>query len=220
MMNHSDTKSTATFQQSLQPILVNREREKDLLSVCPHRDITEEISCIAYSTETKTLVDRKSAAEHSMTGQEVLDQAIQNQMQHSYQLSSIEEMLGISAENAPTSLLVLTNSRAFCGSSEALNQTAMDEAADRLQSDTLFVIPSSVHEVLLFPENGGVSPDQFNELINSINQNEVKPQDRLANRVMLYDKKTHRLADAEEVLHEETVSEETQLHSPERRHHL
>lgn len=206
------------FRQSLQPMLVNREHEKEILSVCPHRDVTNEIACIAYSTETKTLVDKKSAAEHSMTGQEVLDQAIQNQMQHSYQLSSIEEMLGTSAENTPTSLLVLTNSRAFCGSSEALNQTAMDEAADRLQSDTLFVIPSSVHEVLLFPENGGVSPDQFNELINSINQNEVKPQDRLANRVMLYDKKTHRLADAEEVLHEAAVAE-VQLPSPERRHH-
>lgn len=219
-MNYSDVNNTDKFQRSLRPLLINQEREKDLLSICPHRDITPEISCIAYSTETKTLVDRKSAAEHSMTEQEVLDQAIQNQMQNPYHLSSIEEMLGLNAETAPSSLMVLTNNKAFCGSSEALNQTALDEAADRLQSDKLFVIPSSVHEVLLFPENGGVSPDQFNELINSINQNEVKPQDRLANRVMLYDKKTHRRADAEEVLHEEAVSEETQLHSPERRHHL
>lgn len=217
MMKQYDTDD---FRQSLQPMLVNRDHEKELLSRCPHRDLTDEIACIAYSTETKTLVDRKSAAEHSMTGQEVLDQAIQNQMQHSYHLSSIEKMLGVSTETVPSSLLVLTNNKAFCGSSEVLNQTAMDEAANKLQSDKLFVIPSSVHEVLLFPENGGISADQFNELINSINQNEVKPQDRLANRVMLYDKKTHRLADAEEVLHEEAVSEETQLHSPERRHHV
>lgn len=217
MMKQYDTDD---FRQSLQPMLVNRDHEKELLSRCPHRDLTDEIACIAYSTETKTLVDRKSAAEHSMTGQEVLDQAIQNQMQHSYHLSSIEKMLGVSTETIPSSLLVLTNNKAFCGSSEVLNQTAMDEAANKLQSDKLFVIPSSVHEVLLFPENGGISADQFNELINSINQNEVKPQDRLANRVMLYDKKTHRLADAEEVLHEEAVSEETQLHSPERRHHV
>lgn len=219
MMNHSDTKSTDTFQQSLQPILVNREREKDLLSVCPHRDVTDEIVCIAFSNETKTLVDRKIATDHSMTGEEILDRAIQNQMQNPYHLSSIEEMLGLNTEIAPSSLMVLTNNRAFCGSSEALNQTAMDEAANKLKSDKLFVIPSSVHEVLLFPENGGVSPNQFNELINSINQNEVKPQDRLANRVMLYDKKTHRLADAEEMLNEE-ISPEKQLPSPERKHHI
>lgn len=219
MMNHSDTKSTDTFQQSLQPILVNREREKDLLSVCPHRDVTDEIVYIAFSNETKTLVDRKIATDHSMTGEEILDRAIQNQMQNPYHLSSIEEMLGLNTEIAPSSLMVLTNNRAFCGSSEALNQTAMDEAANKLKSDKLFVIPSSVHEVLLFPENGGVSPHQFNDLINSINQNEVKPQDRLANRVMLYDKKTHRLADAEEMLNEE-ISPKKQLPSPERKHHI
>lgn len=207
------------FLQSLQPMLVNSTRESELLSVCPHRDVTNEIACIVYSTETKTLVDQKIAADHSMTGEEILDRAIHNQRQNPYHLSSIEKMLGISAENAPTSLLVLTNSRAFYGSSELLNQTAMDEATSRLQSDKLFVIPSSVHEVLLFPQNGGISAKQLNDLIDHVNQTEVQPRDRLASRAMLYDSRSHRLSDAEEMQHEAAVAE-VQLPSPERRHHV
>lgn len=208
------------FQQSLQPMLVNRDHEKRLLTVCPHRDITDEISCIAVSSETHAPVDYHSAAEHCMTGAEILDHAIQNQSKSSYQLSTIENMLGNTTEEVetPSSLLVLTNKQSFCGSSEILNETAMEDAATRLRSEKIFVIPSSIHEVLLFPEEGGVSAKQFNDLIDHVNQTEVEPRDRLASRAMLYDSRSHRLADAEEMQPEKSVPE-AQLPSPERRHH-
>lgn len=209
------------FPQSLQPMLVNRDHEKRLLTVCPHRDITDEISCIAVSSETHTPVDYHSAAENCMTRDEVLDTAIQNQVKGSYCLSAVEDMLGNSAEEteSPSSLLVLTNKQSFWGSSEVLNEIAMKDAATRLHSEKIFVIPSSVHEVLLFPQNGGISAKQFNNLINSVNQAEVEPRDRLASRAMLYDSRSHRLADAEEMQHEESTPK-VQLPSPEKRHHV
>lgn len=208
------------FLQSLQPMLVNSTRESELLSVCPHRNITDEISCIAVSSDTHTPIDCQSAAEHCMTGSEMLDRAIQNQENSSYCLSTIEDMLGNAAGETtpPTSLLVLTNSHSFWGSSEVLNEVAMEDAASRLHSKRLYVIPSSVHEVLLFPEEGGVSATQFNDLIDHVNQTEVEPRDRLASRAMLYDSRSHRLADAEEMQHEESTPK-VQLPSPERRHH-
>ena len=108
MMKQSDTDD---FRQSLQPMLVNRDHEKEHLSICPHRDLTDEISCISVSSETHAPVDYHSAAEHCMTRDEVLDTAIQNQEKSSYCLSAVEDMLGHSAEEAesPSSLLVLTN---------------------------------------------------------------------------------------------------------------
>lgn len=220
-MNYSDVNNTNKFQRSLRPLLINQEREKDLLSICPHRDITPEISCIAVSSETHAPINYHSAAEHCMTGAEILDQAVQNQSKSSYQLSTIEDMLGNAAGEItpPTSLLVLTNKQSFWGSSEVLNEIAMKDAATRLHSEKIFVIPSSVHEVLLFPQNGGISAKQFNNLINSVNQAEVQPRDRLASRAMLYDSRSHRLADAEEMLNEKFVPE-AQLPSPERRHHV
>lgn len=217
MMKQSGTDD---FRQSLQPILVNRNHEKALLSICPHRDITIEVSCIAVSSHTHAPVDYHSAAAHCMTGAEILNQAIQNQSKSSYQLSTIEDMLGNSAGEveSPSSLLVLTNKQALWGSSEVLNDVAMNDAVARLQSEKIFVIPSSVHEVLLFPKEGGVSAKQFNSLIDYVNQTEVDSRDRLASRAMLYDSRSHRLADAEEMLHKESASE-TKLSSPERCHH-
>lgn len=218
-MMKSDT-DTDDFRQSLQPMLVNRDREKELLSVCPHRDLTDEISCVAISSDTHAPIDYHSAAEHCMTGAEILDQAVQNQSKSSYQLSTIEDMLGNAAGEVetPSALLVLTNQQSFWGSSEVLNEAAMENAASRLHSEKIFVIPSSVHEVLLFPEEGGVSATQFNALIDHVNQTEVAPRDRLAERAMLYDCRSHRLADAEEMQREKSVPE-AQLPSPERRHH-
>lgn len=218
MMKQFDTDG---FRQSLQPMLVNRSSEKELLSVCPHRNITDEISCIAVSGDTHTPVGYHSAAKHCMTGAEILNTAIQNQSKGSYHLSTIEDALSNATEEigTPSSLLVLTNDRSFWGSSEILNETAMKDAAARLHSEKVYVIPSSVHEVLLFPENGGVSARQFNDLISYVNQTEVHPRDRLASRAMLYDSRSHRLADAEEMLNEE-ISPEKQLPSPERRHHI
>lgn len=209
------------FLQSLQPMLVNSTRESELLSVCPHRNITDEISCIAVSSDTHTPIDYHAAAEHCMTRDEVLDTAIQNQEKSSYCLSAVEDMLGHSAEEAesPSSLLVLTNKQSFWGSSEILNETAMEDAAKRLHSEKMFVIPSSIHEVLLFPEKGGVSAKQFNDLIDHVNQTEVAPRDRLASRAMLYDSRSHHLADAEQMQHEES-NPKVQLPSPEKRHHV
>lgn len=220
-MNYSDVNNTDKFQRSLRPLLINQEREKDLLSICPHRDITPEISCIAVSSETHAPVDYHSAAEHCMTGAEILDRAIQNQAKTTYCLSAVEDVLGNAAGEVetPSALLVLTNSQSFWGSCEVLNEIAMKDAASRLQSEKIFVIPSSVHEVLLFPEEGGVSAKQFNDLIDYVNSTEVQPRDRLAGRSMLYDCRSHRLADAEEMQHEESVPE-AQLPSPERRHHV
>ena len=155
-----------------------------------------------------------------MTGTEILDKAIQNQSEHTYRLSTIEDVLGNAAGEieTPSALLVLTNDQSYLGSCEMLNKTAMKDAATRLRSEKIFVIPSSIHEVLLFPEEGGVSARQFNDLIDYVNQVEVDPRDRLASRAMLYDSRSHRLSDAEEMQHEESVPE-AQLPSPERRHH-
>ena len=100
-----------------------------------------------------------------------------------------------------------------------MNEIAMKDAVSRLHSEKIFVIPSSVHEVLLFPENGGVSARQFNDLIDHVNQTEVQPRDRLASRAMLYDSRSHRLADAEEMQHEESTPK-VQLPFPEKRHHV
>lgn len=214
-MNQPDIEK---FKESLQPKFVNREREEKLLGACPHQIVTDEIACIAVSNKTDVPINYQSAAEHCMTGAEVIECAIQNQEQQPYRLAPIEEMLGQAAEKDGPALLVLTNNASFGGSCEALNTTAMKEAASQLGTDKILVIPSSVHEVLLFPEDGGLSVTQLNQLITSVNKLDVVPKDRLSDRAMLYDHKTHRLEDVEKALCRDQMERITQ--SQEKRHHL
>ncbi|CCX63528.1 transcriptional regulator [Firmicutes bacterium CAG:791] len=215
-MNPSDIKK---FKESLQPKFVNREREEKLLATCPHQIITDEIACIAVSGADRTPVDRKSAAERKLTGREVIGCAIQNQERNAYHLAFVEDLLGNPTEgDGNSSLLILTNQKALYGSCEALNTVAMEEAASQLGTDKILVIPSSVHEVLLFPEDGGLSVKQLNNLIASVNKLDVVPKDRLSDRAMLYDHQTRSLEDAEAALCRDQMEPVTQLQ--EKRHHL
>ena len=53
------------------------------------------------------------------------------------------------------------------------------------QDVDLFIIPSSVHEVILVPKEGG-SAKRLNEILNDVNQNSVDPIEILSNRIYSY----------------------------------
>ncbi|MBR0482275.1 MAG: hypothetical protein IJJ48_07380 [Firmicutes bacterium] len=56
-----------------------------------------------------------------------------------------------------------------------------------------FVLPSSVHEVLILPDNGVMAPSELALMVKEINANEVGPQDRLCNRVFRFRTETQEL---------------------------
>ena len=62
----------------------------------------------------------------------------------------------------------------------------MDQAAETLGGD-FFVLPSSVHEVLFIPDDGSMEFANLEEMVQSINQTEVAPADRLSDSVFHYD---------------------------------
>ena len=59
-----------------------------------------------------------------------------------------------------------------------------------------YVLPSSVHEVLILPDDGEPKARGLNEMIRTINENEVLPQDRLSDIAYHFDGK--RLETAQE----------------------
>lgn len=54
----------------------------------------------------------------------------------------------------------------------------------------LYVLPSSVHEVLLTPVNGSMTKAELDGMVYEINRQEVVPWERLADHVFLYRHKT------------------------------
>ena len=63
---------------------------------------------------------------------------------------------------------VLTNASKCNGAVYMFDRVFMQEFADRLGKN-LWIIPSSLHEVLIFPEDGRELPSEFNAMIREVN---------------------------------------------------
>lgn len=55
------------------------------------------------------------------------------------------------------------------------------------------MLPSSVHEVLIVPDNGEMEPKMLGEMVREVNKNEVERQEVLSDRVYSYDKEKHQI---------------------------
>lgn len=69
-------------------------------------------------------------------------------------------------------------------------QDFMDQAAEKIGGD-FYVIPSSIHEILLVPDNGEVQAEGLKEMVQEVNATEVSPEEKLSDNVYHYDSKEH-----------------------------
>ncbi len=91
---------------------------------------------------------------------------------------------------------LLTNQRGLYGAAAMLYPDILRKAAGMMDSD-LFVLPSSVHEVLLVPDRGEVEADELRRLVREVNATQVDAQDLLSDEVYRYDRLMDRLEMAE-----------------------
>ena len=54
-----------------------------------------------------------------------------------------------------------------------------------------YVLPSSVHEVLIVPVAYGIGRDELTEMVRAVNRDEVAPEDQLSDQVYLFDGTLH-----------------------------
>jgi len=86
----------------------------------------------------------------------------------------------------------------------------LDQAAETLGGD-FFVLPSSVHEVLLIPNDGSVELSTLEQMVRDVNANEVAPEDRLSDNVFHYDSEAHIFENARTFEAREASMEEAML---------
>ena len=84
-----------------------------------------------------------------------------------------------------TKLLVLTTENGILGASALFYPEMMEKVAEAV-GGSYYVLPSSVHEVLIMPEGGEMSPMEMANMVREINEAEVSPKERLGNRVLHY----------------------------------
>lgn len=100
----------------------------------------------------------------------------------------LAEMMGVEMYDAPEEpkMYVATCNGGVFGAGCIFYPNFMNQAADLIQGD-FYILPSSVHECLLIPDNGERNSRELEAMVREINASEVQPKDQLTNSVYHYD---------------------------------
>lgn len=90
-------------------------------------------------------------------------------------------------ETKPTRLYVLSNRSKVRGAG-VLSYLGVMEKVDRLFPEGFYILPSSVHELLVVPKSPDLDPKGLGEMVREINRSEVAKEDQLSDRVYTYDR--------------------------------
>lgn len=197
--------------------LVNTQANRKMLQEMPHENI-EDLSTICYvdfpvaSGEGKATMEVRN--QHlsiwNVDAKELFQQARANtQSINTPTLQSMDEMMLsiFNEERHSTNLLdesvefglrshdmlyALTNMEKQYGAS-MITQPEVLNKLDQLFPEGFYVLPSSVHEVLIVPDNGEVEPRRLGEMVREVNRAEVDREEVLSDRVYSYDKEKHQI---------------------------
>ena len=134
-------------------------------------------------------------------------------------LMEITAEMGMDAEMMPqaedSQLMILTNEQGVQGAAALFYPEQMEAIAADMRSD-YFVLPSSVNEVLILPDDGQTDYRDLQMKVRQINESEMLPVNRLSDYVYHYDVSDHIIEKAETFEHRMEEKEKLRQQSAER----
>ena len=100
-------------------------------------------------------------------------------------------------DNGMVPMFILTNQKMHNGAG-VLFQDGMKEKLSELMGGDYYVLPSSIHEVIIVPPQ--VSVADLSEMVHTVNREHVDVEDRLSDQVQFYDSQARELVNAQKWL--------------------
>ncbi len=101
--------------------------------------------------------------------------------------SVIEELTGEKLQEQEDILYVLSNSIRSYGAATILYERRLESIGEYLQ-DNYYVLPSSVHEVIILPEQYATDKESLSQMVAEINLTQVQDEEVLENHAYYYDR--------------------------------
>ena len=219
------------------PRLVNAEENQELLAQRPHM-IMDDLAVTYHLEMGKSDNGNMSVAitnaildMYGISQEELHDLAVANleeKMPATFQGMSevVKEMmlpqimsdLGLSKEAAldyieqmipdgNEQMYVLSNDSRLNGAAAVLNEKAMEDIAEKVGGD-FFILPSSIHELLVVPKQDGMELSDLEAMVQEVNATQVAPEEKLSDHVYEYDAKEKELYRADKAdEHEQKVEQ-------------
>ena len=195
--NYDQVKNNIIFK------LVNYERNKELLKEIPHYrylDLAIIFNCLVSSDKTgcaTILIHNQHLAYWHITKDDLYSLAQENTPRLlSYELRNMTDVLKEILMQEVTHIVdekiddllpmyVLSNRNKLNGSSCILYSGLLRRFAKMMHSD-LYILPSSVHEVLLIPSNLSNSIEELTDMVREVNITQLNNEEILSDHVYYY----------------------------------
>lgn len=89
-------------------------------------------------------------------------------------------------------MYVLSNRDRIFGASALLYAESLKNLTEKLNKN-LVILPSSVHEVLLVPDDGQADKKFYQDMVKEVNDTQVEPEERLSYNVYYYDRVSEKI---------------------------
>ena len=200
----------------LRIMLIPTASHLDLLQKAVHKEI-EDLSMIVHATipqengTTKQVLATADALDAMEIDREqfMKDAIAASERNYPAGMAKLSSFLSVE-EGTATDLYVASMPDMANGAGVILYPYFMEKAAQELGGD-FYVIPSSVHEVLLFKDDGAIALEDMKEIVRSVNRSEVSREDFLSDNVYHFDASQRKLEIGEKF-------QERKLHEKEDRH--
>lgn len=190
--------------------VVNAEKNESQLVDMPHRKFMD-LAAIVRSQVNIGLRDGLSSMKvtnqvirtFGISEDELFEAASRNTMERfplrfMSMAQMMAEMTGLPEEmvyGMEMPLYVVTNEQKMNGAAALYWPEKIGEFADMI-GDDVYVLPSSIHEILLYPVHAGGDPIMLREMVCEINATEVAPEEVLSDNVYVYKRETRKLSAA------------------------
>ncbi len=187
--------------------VVSKDRNAEILETVPHKDM-EDMAVVyrfvlgdtAAGTGT-ILVTNQMLDNYGITAEQLHADAMKNAPEIRpmeikgmgevlAQQMGVEdlEMLGLNIPPEQEQMFVASVEGNVHGAGVLAYEDFMDKASERVGGD-FYILPSSVHEVLIIPDNGNFDLKSLENMVKEVNATTVDPVDKLTDSVYHYDSK-------------------------------
>lgn len=223
-LDYGDYESVKEY---LSVTLINGRDNRQMLSHMPHRQMedlalilelkfpmAEGIGSIKVSHELAELwaVDTDTlfaqAQENSLKAEPPsLHRMEDTMLSLAFVRDAVENLLENPApEEVPSQLYVLSNTSKNKGAA-VLSYPGVLEKADQLFPKGFYILPSSIHELLIVPKSPEIDPRELGEMVRAVNRAEVAKEEQLSDRVYEYDREAGMIRQVPESIRQKEVRE-------------
>lgn len=185
--------------------LVNREMNLQLLRGVPHREFLDLAVVYIVVVESSNsgcasfLLKNGMLESYGITQEEIEDAAAKNTYNAGFEKISMAKIMaqmtgcdmGLSEED--NQMYVISNRTRQNGARAMMFTQMFEDMAEQFDSD-IYILPSSIHEVIAIPAIVGMEESYLRDMVREVNATQVSQEERLSNSVYKFSREDKRVS--------------------------